>query len=144
MVYRTQLKVRFGDIDHAGLLYYPRFFHYFHIAFEEFFSECAGVSYDKVLNDERIGFPTVKLATEFRKPVAYGDTLEVAMEALRLGNASATFRFIVYRAGTPEVCARSEHTIVCVDMESFRPTPIPRRLREAFEQIAAPVGRVIP
>lgn len=140
MVYRTKIKVRFGDIDHAGILYYPRFFHYFHIAFEEFFEECVGVSYDRVLDEDRIGFPTVGLQTEFRKPMAYGDILEVAMEARKLGNSSATFLFTVYRAGTAEVCARSEQTVVCVDMETFRPTPMPRRIRDAFEAIAAPAG----
>jgi 4-hydroxybenzoyl-CoA thioesterase len=140
MVYRTKIKVRFGDIDHAGILYYPRFFHYFHIAFEEFFEECVGMSYDRVLDEDRIGFPTVGLQTEFRRPMAYGDILEVAMEARKIGNASATFRFTVYRAGTAEVCAQSEQTVVCVDMETFRPTPMPRRIREAFEAIAAPAG----
>lgn len=140
MVYRAKIKVRFGDIDHAGILYYPRFFHYFHVAFEEFFEQVVGVSYDRIVNDERIGFPTLKLATEFRKPLAYGDILEVAMEVRELGNSSVAFRFTVYRAGTPEVCAQSEHTVVCVDMETFRPTPIPARCRDAFESIAAPAG----
>jgi 4-hydroxybenzoyl-CoA thioesterase len=138
MVYRVKIKVRFGDIDHAGILYYPRFFHYFHIAFEEFFEQVVGVSYDRILNDERIAFPTVKLETEFRKPLEYGDILEVAMESRQVGNASATFGFTVYKAGTPEVCARSQHTVVCVGTETFRPTPIPARCREAFESIAAP------
>ena len=140
MVYRATIKVRFGDIDHAGMLYYPRFFHFFHITFEEFFEEVVGVSYDRLLNEEHIGFPAVKVATEFLKPLAYGDVLEVAMEARRVGNASATFGYIVYRAGTPEVCARSEQTVVCVDTATFRPTAIPSRCREAFESIAAPAA----
>ena len=140
MVYRTNIKVRFGDIDHAGILYFPRFFHYFHIAFEEFFEECVGTPYDKILDEHRIGFPTVRLETHFQKPVAYGDILEVAMESRKVGNASVTIAFTVYRAGTPEVCARSEQTVVCVDMDTFRPTAIPARCREAFESIAAPAG----
>jgi len=140
MVYRTKIKVRFGDIDHAGIMYYPRLFHKFHIAFEEFFEECVGVSYDRILNEERIGFPTVRVETEFRKPMSYGDVLEIAMESRRVRNTSVTFGFTVYRAGTPEVCARSEHTVVCVDMDTFRPTAIPSRCRDAFEAIAAPAG----
>ena len=34
--------VRFADVDHAGIVYYPRFFHYFHAAFEEFFRRRMG------------------------------------------------------------------------------------------------------
>lgn len=140
MVYRTKMRVRFGDIDHAGMLYYPRFFHYFHVALEEFFDELVGVSYDRLLNEDRIGFPTVKVVTEFLLPVAYGDVLELALETRRVGNTSATFGYTVYQAGTSLVCARSEQIVVCVDMESIRPTPIPNRLRDAFETIAAPVS----
>jgi len=38
MAFRSQLKIRFGDIDRAGIVYYPRFMHYFHVALEEFFA----------------------------------------------------------------------------------------------------------
>ena len=30
MAFRTSIKVRFGDVDHAGIVYYPRFYIYFH------------------------------------------------------------------------------------------------------------------
>ena len=30
MSFRTSIKVRFGDVDHAGIVYYPRFYIYFH------------------------------------------------------------------------------------------------------------------
>ena len=33
-IYQTIAYV-FDDVDHAGIVYYPRFFHYFHLAFEE-------------------------------------------------------------------------------------------------------------
>ena len=78
--------------------------------------------------------------TEFRKTMSYGDVVEIAMESRRVRNTCVTFGFTVYRAGTPEVYARSEHTVVCVDMDTFRPTAIPSRCRDAFESIAAPAG----
>jgi 4-hydroxybenzoyl-CoA thioesterase len=34
MAYVAQLKIRFGGIDRAGIVYYPKFMHYFHIALE--------------------------------------------------------------------------------------------------------------
>ena len=51
--YATELKVRFGDIDHAGIVYYPRISHYCHVAFEEFFSDRIGIPYHSVLDDRR-------------------------------------------------------------------------------------------
>jgi len=38
MAFVSHLKIRFGDIDRAGIVYYPRFLHYFHVALEEFFT----------------------------------------------------------------------------------------------------------
>ncbi len=39
MAFHTRIKVRFGDEDHAGIVYFPRFLHFFHCAFEDFFDE---------------------------------------------------------------------------------------------------------
>jgi 4-hydroxybenzoyl-CoA thioesterase len=45
MAFRSQLKIRFGDIDRAGIVYYPRFLQYFHVALEEFFADELGIEY---------------------------------------------------------------------------------------------------
>ena len=45
MAFRSQLKIRFGDIDRAGIVYYPRFMHYFHVALEEFFASELEIQY---------------------------------------------------------------------------------------------------
>lgn len=37
MGFRAPIRVCFGDIDNAGIVYYPRGMHYFHLAMEEFF-----------------------------------------------------------------------------------------------------------
>ncbi len=38
MPFRTPLVVRFGDLDPAGIVYYPRYGHLCHVAMEEFFA----------------------------------------------------------------------------------------------------------
>jgi 4-hydroxybenzoyl-CoA thioesterase len=38
MAFYVLFKIRFGDIDRAGIVYYQRFMHYFHVALEEFFA----------------------------------------------------------------------------------------------------------
>ena len=50
MAFRSRLKIRFGDIDHAGIVYYPRFLHYFHVALEEFFGQQLGIDYPVLVN----------------------------------------------------------------------------------------------
>ena len=77
MPFRSQLKIRFGDIDHAGIVYYPRFLHYFHVALEEFFGQALEVDYPVLFDQHRIGLPTVHLETDFRRSLRYGDLIDV-------------------------------------------------------------------
>jgi len=137
MTYTTAVKVRFGDIDHAGIAYYPNLYHYFHIAFEEFFEEFIGTPYPEVLDKERIGFPTVKVATEFLKPIRYGDTLAITITIPRVGNSSTEILFTAIRQHDATPCIVSRHTVVCVDMASLRPVPLPPRYRDLFGRCRA-------
>jgi 4-hydroxybenzoyl-CoA thioesterase len=75
--FRAQLIVRFGDIDEAGFVYYPRLVHYFHVAMEEFFAGVLEVDYSHFLFDHRRGLPTAHLEVDFHRPLHYGDRLEV-------------------------------------------------------------------
>ena len=136
MSYSTSIKVRFGDVDHAGIAYYPNLYHYFHIAFEEFFEQFIGTPYPEVLDKERVGFPTVNVSTEFRRPIRYGDTLSICITIPRIGRSSADFQFSATRTGDAEPCVVSCQTVVAVDMGSFRPLPIPDRYRDLFSRCA--------
>ena len=62
--FRLTMPVRFADIDHAGIVYYPRIIDVYHLAFEEFFGECVGTHYGRVLDEWKLGFPAVKAEVE--------------------------------------------------------------------------------
>ena len=137
MPYTTKIKVRFGDVDHAGIAYYPNLYHYCHIAFEEFFEEFVGMPYPTLVEREHIGFPTVRVESYFRRPIKYGDVLEVRVGVVRVGESSVTFEFRAARSGEGELCFASSHICVAVDMTTFKPERIPKYLREAFLRAGA-------
>ena len=137
MAYSTKIKVRFGDIDHAGIAYYPNLYHYCHVAFEEFFEEHIGTPYPRLIEEHHIGFPTVRVESYFRRPIKYGDTLKIAVGVARLGESSVTFEFRASREGEGEVCFMTSHILVAVDMATFKPVRIPDSLREAFRRAGA-------
>lgn len=137
MPFSTRIKVRFGDADPAGLVYYPVIFHYFHIAMEEFFAERCGVAYHKLMSDERIGFPTVKAQAEFLVPVVYGDEVDVAVLVSRVGTSSATFEYSIKRVNDGALCARATHVHVAMNLDMWRAVAIPDKLRRAFVESAA-------
>lgn len=131
MPFRTQVQVRFGDVDHAGIVYYPQFFIYFHEAFEDFFNG-NGFAYHVMLNQRRIGFPTVHIETDYKQPLRYGDALDVELSVPRVGKSSAVFRYAGHRHRDGLLACTAEITCACVDMQSFIATPIPDDLRALF------------
>jgi YbgC/YbaW family acyl-CoA thioester hydrolase len=134
MPFTTRIKVRFGDADPAGLVYYPVIFHYFHIALEEFFAARCAISYDRLIAEERLGFPTVKAEAEFFTPFVYGDEAEVEVYVSKLGRSSAVFEYGARRVSDNTLCARATNVHACMNMDTRRAVPIPEKYREAFEK----------
>ena len=133
MCFRSLLKIRFGDIDRAGIVYYPRFMHYFHVALEEFFSSELNIPYHQVIEKHRIGLPTVHLETDFSKPFSYGDNIEVEVSVHNVGNSSIRFGYRVFKEGDAEPRIVGHNVTVCLDMDSFKKMQIPDWLRERLE-----------
>lgn len=48
MAFSSVQKIRFDDVDGAGIVYHPQFFHLCHAAFEDFFDTAAPVSYPQL------------------------------------------------------------------------------------------------
>ncbi len=131
MAYRTSIPVRFGDVDHAGIVYYPRYFIYFHEAFEDFFNT-NGLPYQHVLDDQKIGFPTVHIETDYTAPLRYGDSLDIEMTVTRVGDKSATFRYVGFRHRDGKQACESLITVACVSLATFASMSFPPHLRELF------------
>jgi YbgC/YbaW family acyl-CoA thioester hydrolase len=135
--FSTRLRVRFGDADPAGLVYYPVIFHYLHVAMEEFFAARCGISYPRLMTDERIGFPTVNAQAQFFVPLVYGDEAEIEVFISRVGRASVTFEYSVKRASDRTLCARATHVQVAMNLDTRRAVPVPDKYRQAFERSKA-------
>jgi 4-hydroxybenzoyl-CoA thioesterase len=136
MSFRCRIPVRFGDIDQAGIAYYPTLFDHCHTAFEEFFGKGLGVPYPKVLLKDRLGFPTVHLEADFLKPLKFGDLLSVEVTVARIGTRSVVFR---YRASAKGRSAfRVLVTTACLDMRTFKARPVPARYRRLLARHLIP------
>src|SRR5215210_3067071 len=134
MPFSTHITVRFGDCDPAGLVYYPVLFHYCHAAMEEFFAARCGVRYERLLAEERVGFPTVSARADFSAPLVYGDEAEVEVWVSSVGHSSATFEYRLYRASDHAPRASATLVQVAMNLDARCAVPVPERLRAAFEQ----------
>jgi len=139
MAFRTQLKIRFSDEDHARVVYFPRFFHFFHVAFEDFFA-ANGYPYRDVLEVDKCGWPAVRAEAEFERPLRFGDVLELDVWIERVGTASALFLYRGTRPGEAGEVCRGKITVVCVDLDTFESRPIPEKYRALFARFRTPPG----
>lgn len=144
MAFRTLQTVRFGDIDYAGIVYYPRIVHYFHVGMEEFFAEGLGTDYARVLADHRFGLPSVHLEVDFLRPFKFGDRIEVEVAVEKIGNRSLTWRYRIFQRGVEEPSATARIVTACVDLDSFQSIPVPEWLVALLDgDVARPVEQEV-
>lgn len=129
----TQLRVRFGHVDPAGIAYFPKIYDYIHEAFEELWHEHVGVRYDHLLLERQIGFPLVHSEVDFKRPLHFGDRPVVRVTCLALGRSSLRLRYVYSVAD--EVAVDARMTTVCVDLKPLKSRPIPDEYRAKFEEI---------
>jgi 4-hydroxybenzoyl-CoA thioesterase len=142
--FRVQIPVRFADVDHAGIVYYPVFYHYFHVAFEELFRQRMGAgAYVELLDRRRIGFPAVETRCRYLSPLRFGDEVTVELAVRELGHRSMTFAYRAVRAADEVLSAEGEVVCAIVDLERFRAVPLPDDLRRFFLEFSER-GRVKP
>jgi 4-hydroxybenzoyl-CoA thioesterase len=138
MPFAHTIPVLFGDCDAAKIVYYPRILHYCHVTMEALFGRATGTSYGHIVVEERLGYPTVKLAIEFTAPVRLGDTVEMTAVVERLGKRSVDFRWEGRRQADGELAFLCRSTSVAVTMDDFQSTDIPAAHREALTAYLAP------
>ena len=132
MTFATRSRSRFGDIDVAGIAYYPKLLHYFHCGFEDWWSDELQHPYPRLLHDDKLGFPTVKLEAEFFAPVRYGDEPLVHLGILRLGSGSVEFGFGMTKGNEQKPLCRARVLTATVDMATMQKCTLPAVWRERF------------
>ena len=136
MIFTKRYRYRFGDIDNAGIAYYPALLHYFHCCFEDWWSDGLGTPYPSVMHDEHFGLPAVNIQADFYSPIRYGDEPDISLGVLRLGNSSVQLGFWMAIEGRAGAACRARITTVSVDMRSMQKQPIPAAWRARFAGFA--------
>lgn len=122
-------RVRFGDTDASGRIFYISLLHHIDAAEAEFL-RALGVGYRQI-QDRRTGFPRVRVECDYTSALVYDDLMRIAVTVDRVGRASFTLAFDVSVEGRN--AARAKVTIACIDRETERATGLPLELRAALE-----------
>lgn len=134
MAYISVQKIRFDDVDGAGIVYYPHFFHLCHKAFEDMFDDEGPYNYPEMITKRRIGFPTVAIESDFKAPLLYGDMAEVKIRIVRLGTTSVQTRYDIMRMKDETICFTGYITTALMDLDKRKSVPITGELRAFLEK----------
>ena len=77
VAHATTVQVRWGDVDAAGIVFYPRFFEWYDLGSEALFA-ALGLPWPEAFPRYGIvGVPIVESGSRFTAPARYGDVLTI-------------------------------------------------------------------
>lgn len=123
MSFVSRQQVRFGDVDAAGIVFYPRYFEMLNTGVEDFFAQEIGVPFAEMHMRRGLGVPTVSLAATFMAPSRLGDILEFRFTVARVGRSSLDLDVAVSCEGENRLEVRA--TLVCMDLSRGKATAWP-------------------
>jgi acyl-CoA thioester hydrolase len=128
--YSALARVWFSDTDAQGVVYYGRYLPYFDHARTEYHRHLGGFA------TSGSEFVMRASTVEYHAPARFDDLIEVFVRVARIGRTSATYDHAACRLSDDMLLATAQQTLVLVELESRRPTPVPDELRagvRAFE-----------
>ncbi len=129
-------RIRWSDMDTAGIMYFGKYTRLFEIAETEMLRE-GGVQY----NDETFArwqaYPLrVSFHADFHAPILLDDLVRIELWTSKLGNASFTLAFSVHRDRDNCILGEGYCSIVTVGKESGKAVGLPQELRRALAATA--------
>jgi YbgC/YbaW family acyl-CoA thioester hydrolase len=126
--YTIEDRVRWGDVDAAGIIFYGAYIRFFEIAETELF-RAVGLPYPVMFEELDVWLPRVHLECDFHHTARLDDLLEVSVYVGRFGNKSMRLDFEVRRKGDELLIAHAHFVLASVRRDTFETVPIPNELR---------------
>lgn len=131
----TRLRVRFHEIDRAGIAYFARSFQYCHEAFEDMLSKALDTDLERFFRESTWMMPLVHAESDYAAPIVLGQDLRIELRIAHLGKTSVVFAYRI--VGEPDNVERARVKLVhaCVEREGFRKRPLPQPLIAGFKAL---------
>jgi acyl-CoA thioester hydrolase len=127
--YTIEERVRWGDVDAAGIIFYGAYIHFFEYAETELFRS-VGLPYSVMFDELDVWLPRVHLDCDFHHAARLDDLLEVSVYVASFGNQSMHLNFAVRRKDEELLIARAHFVLAAVRRDTFETVRIPDELRK--------------
>ena len=125
----TPLRVRYGETDRMGYVYYGIYAQYFEVGRVEALRSL-GLSY-KRMEDDGIMLPVHDLQVNYHKPALYDDALTIITRIMTMPSVRIVFNYEV-RNEQDELLTEASTTLVFIDKSNGRPCRAPQQLLDLF------------
>ncbi|SRR5579884_1730514 len=132
-----QIRVPFADVDKSGRIHFTAMFRYMDIAEHELMR---ALGFPRATSLPNLEFPRVHASCDYQRAICYDDVLTLEARITHVGRSSWSVTFTAYYtdelenlgpSGSKSVAA-GQLTIVAIDKQAERATPLPDELRTAL------------
>lgn len=131
--FEARYRIRFHDVDHAGIVFFAAIQRYCHDAMEDMQRD-AGIPLESFFDEHGIGAPLVDVHARYHRPYRHGERLRIRVGIEKIGESSVVTR---YRCLDETDTLRAEvRTVqVFIDSETFESIRVPDIVRNALEPL---------
>lgn len=132
MKHRTEIQIRFNDVDALGHVNNAVHITWFELARIQHFDDTIGGDIDW----EREGMILAHTSISYKKPIYLKDKIEVLTWFSKAGTTSFELMYEIIRKekdGSETVCATGSSVQVCFNYKENKPVPVPRNWLDAIQ-----------
>lgn len=126
----TQIRVRYGETDQMGVVYYGNYPQYLEIGRVEWLRDL-GISY-KEMEESGIMLPVVSLSLDYKKSAYYDDLINVKTQLIKTPTVSIKFEYEITNE-SDEILTLGSTVLVFIDMKTNRPTKCPKFILDKLQ-----------
>jgi acyl-CoA thioester hydrolase len=127
----VKLRVRYGETDRMGYVYYGNYAEYFEVGRVEALREL-GLNY-KDVEDSGIMLPVYTFSIKYFKPAYYDDLLTIKTSIKEIPKARIIFEYEIYNE-KKELLNKGETVLVFIDMKTNKPRSAPDNFIEKLKK----------
>ncbi|MFM2042738.1 MAG: hypothetical protein RLY86_1314 [Pseudomonadota bacterium] len=138
MEFQHRETVRFGQVDSAGIVFYPRYFEMISNTVEAWFEQALGRSWHQIHIVEGCGTPLLETHAKFVKASRLGDVLTFHLSVTDLSRATMDLSIRCTCGDEPRMTATVRH--IYVRLDPLKSLSLPDDLRAAMERYRTAAG----
>ncbi len=130
--YVHRIRVRFGETDLQGVVFYANYVAYFDILMTEFFRDALPGGYTSMI-ENGVDMVVIQTTARYHAPALFDDELDLKARVTRLGTTSMSTDVEIARAGDGAVLVTGDIHHVFIDVQTKAKHEIPDTVRAGLE-----------